>query len=43
MHGAIALELAGIGFVEDRDRLYAQLLATMLRGLAADTGEPATG
>jgi AcrR family transcriptional regulator len=41
MHGAIALELAGIGFVEDRDRLYEQLLATMLRGLAAATGGPA--
>jgi AcrR family transcriptional regulator len=42
MHGAVALELAGIGFVEDRDRLYEQLLATMLRGLLAGTDEPAT-
>ena len=36
MHGAVALELAGIGFVEDRDQLYEQLLATMLTGLTTD-------
>lgn len=42
MHGAIALELAGIGFVEDRDRLYEQMLATMLRGLVAEADDPDT-
>ena len=34
-HGAVSLELRGMGFVEDRDAHYQALVATVLRGLAA--------
>ncbi|MFZ4809993.1 MAG: TetR/AcrR family transcriptional regulator [Ilumatobacteraceae bacterium] len=32
-HGAVSLELAGLGFVEDRNELYEQLLDLLMRGL----------
>jgi AcrR family transcriptional regulator len=36
VHGAVALELAGIGFCDDRDALFDELLDSLLRGFAAD-------
>lgn len=36
-HGAVSLELRGMGFVEDRDAHYEALLQTLVRGLGATT------
>ena len=35
-HGAVSLELRGMGFVDDRDAHYRALVATVLRGLTVD-------
>jgi len=35
-HGAVSLELRGLGFVDDRDAHFAALLDTVLRGLAPE-------
>ena len=35
LHGAVMLELAGIGFTPDPERTFADMMDTLLRGLAA--------
>jgi AcrR family transcriptional regulator len=42
-HGAVALEISGIGMVEDMATTYERLLATLVRGLSApaDRADPA--
>ena len=36
MHGAIALELAGLGFVDDHQSVYTGLIEVVLTGLEGD-------
>jgi len=33
-HGAVSLELRGLGFVPDRDAHHRRMIATLVRGLA---------